>query len=108
MAYFLCKLVPPRPGFPFDMTEAEAALMRRHADYWRAQVDKGVAIAFGPVLDPKGAWGVALAEAAGESEVGALTRGDPVMGGSHGFSFEIYPMPSLIHRGQPGASAGTT
>jgi uncharacterized protein len=101
MAYFLCKLVPPRPSFPFDMSAAEADLMQRHAIYWREQMDNGRAIAFGPVLDPKGAWGVALAEVAGEREVDALTRGDPVMRGNYGFSFEIYPMPSLIHCGRP-------
>ncbi|WP_049623528.1 hypothetical protein [Frateuria defendens] len=49
MACFLFKLLPPRPGFPGDMTEAEAGAMREHVAYWSALVQQGRAIAFGPV-----------------------------------------------------------
>jgi len=54
MAYFFFKLVPPRPSFPQDMTEAEGELMKRHAAYWQSLLDKGFVLVFGPVLDPKG------------------------------------------------------
>ena len=54
MKYFLYKLLPPRPTFPQDMTEAEGELMREHINYWKTLVDKRIAIIFGPVADPRG------------------------------------------------------
>ena len=56
--YFLCRLVSPRPSFPHDMTAAEAALMQEHASYWMGLVQDGTAVAFGPVFDAEGAWGL--------------------------------------------------
>jgi hypothetical protein len=105
MAYFLCKLLPPRPSFPFDMTAEEAELMQRHASYWREQMAQGLAIAFGPVFDPKGAWGLALAAVADGAALAALTGGDPLIRAERGFQFETYPMPSLVHQGQTDPSA---
>jgi hypothetical protein len=37
-----------------DMTESERKVMGEHVTYWTALRDKGIAIVFGPVLDPKG------------------------------------------------------
>ncbi len=51
---FLCKLIPPRPTFVQDMTEAERNVMQEHAIYWKGLIDRRIAIVFGPVLDPKG------------------------------------------------------
>jgi hypothetical protein len=34
MPHFFCKLIAPRPTFPFDMNESEKALMGEHAAYW--------------------------------------------------------------------------
>lgn len=55
---FLYKLIPPRPTFVQDMTEAEIKAMEEHAVYWKGLTDRGIAIAFGLVLDPKGPWGL--------------------------------------------------
>ena len=60
--YFLCKLIPPRPTFAQDMTEAEAKLMQQHAAYWKDLMDRGLVVIFGPVADPKGVYGVAILE----------------------------------------------
>ena len=65
---FLYKLIPPRPTFVQDMTEAERKAMEEHAIYWKGLIDRGIAIIFGLVLDPKGPWGVAIVEVADESE----------------------------------------
>jgi hypothetical protein len=56
--FFLCKLVPPRPTFAQDMTEAETKLMQEHVMYWKELAGRGIAVVFGPVADPKGhgAW----------------------------------------------------
>ena len=34
MRYYAYKLFPPRPSFPADITEAEAAIMTEHIAYW--------------------------------------------------------------------------
>jgi len=54
MMRFLFKLLSPRPTFPMDMTESERKVMQDHVVYWTGLRDKGTAIVFGPVLDPKG------------------------------------------------------
>ena len=54
---FAHKLISPRPTFAHDMTEAEKKVMIEHVAYWTGLMEKGVAVVFGPVLDPKGAWG---------------------------------------------------
>ena len=56
MNYFLYRLIPPRPTFDKDMSEAEAAIMGRHVAYWQRLVERGTANVFGPVSDPSGAW----------------------------------------------------
>jgi uncharacterized protein len=68
----LYKLVPPRATFVQDMTEAEGKPMEEHAIYWKGLIDRGIAIVFGLVLDPKGPWGVGIVEAADEPDVHAL------------------------------------
>ncbi len=98
MPYFLCKLVPPRPSFPHDMTAAEADLMAAHAAYWTGLTDQGIAVAFGPVADPKGFWGLAIVEADDEDESRALAAEDPVSRAGAGFVYEIYPMPQAVVR----------
>jgi uncharacterized protein YciI len=107
MAYFFCKLIPPRSTFPFDMTGAEKAAMDEHVAYWRAKAEEGVAITVGPVFDPKGAFGIAIAEAADAAAMGEVTEADPVIRAGLGFAFEVHPIPSLILRGAP-ATAGST
>lgn len=57
MNYFVQKLNLPRPTFFQDMAESEVKLMQEHTTYWRDLADKGIAIIFAPVLDPKEAWG---------------------------------------------------
>ena len=77
---FLCKLIPPRPTFASDMTEIE-----------------GMVIVFGPVLDPKGTWGVAIVEVANEQDARILGKNDPAVK-DIGLTFEVYSMPSAIVR----------
>ena len=98
MSYFAYKLIPPRPTFPQDMTEAEANLMREHVAYWTDLAARKVAVVFGPVSDPHGAWGLAVVQAAGEAEARALGTNDPTIKAGAGFQFEVYPMPQVILR----------
>ncbi|HZA08415.1 MAG TPA: YciI family protein [Nitrososphaeraceae archaeon] len=92
---FLCKLIPPRPSFVQDMTEAERKVMQEHAAYWKTLVDNGTAIVFGLVLDPKGPWGLGIVEVANESDVHMLGTNDPAVKEA-GLTFEVYLMPNVV------------
>lgn len=96
MNYFLYKLNPPRLSFPADMTPAERTLMQEHAVYWRGLMQKGWVIAFGPVADPKGAYGIAILRLEDGSNANPLCANDPVIRADAGFSFELHPMPSVV------------
>jgi len=74
---FFMKLVPPRATFPADITPDEYKLMQQHADYWAEQFKKGTVLIIGPVLDPKGAFGIAVLETATEEEARTLAMNDP-------------------------------
>jgi len=95
---FVFRLISPRPTFPIDMTESERKVMGEHVTYWTALRDKGIAVVFGPVLDPKGVWGVAIVETSDEATARALLANDPVE--KAGLSrIGIYPMgPGTIVR----------
>lgn len=96
MAFFLMKLVPPRRTFPADATEAELEAMDRHSDYVRHLIDLGAVFAAGPVMDPEGTWGVAIAEAQDEATARGLCDADPVIRAGLGFRWDILPMASLL------------
>jgi uncharacterized protein len=90
--YFLLKLVGPRPTFVTDMTEAEQRVMMEHAAYVKGYVDRGTVIVTGPVLDPKGPWGVAVLEVDSKGEVRSIIANDPATLSGLGFRYEVYPM----------------
>ena len=96
--FFLCRLLAPRPTFAFDMTPDERAVMQEHGLYWRGMLAEGKAIVFGPVADPKGAWGLGVVRAADETEVRAMESKDPVIRSGRGFSYEVIPMLTAVFR----------
>ena len=98
MGYFHLKLIGPRPTFPFDIREAEGAAMTAHAEYWQRLAEEKLAVAVGPVFDPRGPWGMAIVETENEAEAEALAEADPVIKASLGFRYEVAPIPSLILR----------
>ena len=71
------RLIPPRSTFLKDITDAETQLMKEHYVYWKEQFDKGVCLFGGPVLDPKGVYGVLVVVAASEDEARAIGSADP-------------------------------
>ena len=91
MAYFFRRLTAPRPTLAHDMTAAEAAVMDRHADYWSELLAQGSAVVFGPVIDPKGAWGLSIIRAETEAEARVVIEADPILGADLGCSYEMSP-----------------
>jgi uncharacterized protein len=97
VSHFVYKLIPPRPTFDADMSDDEAALMGRHAEYWQELLAAGRVIVFGPVSDPAGSWGLAVVEAESEDEVRALGAEDPAVKSGMA-TFEVLPMPVAVVR----------
>jgi hypothetical protein len=95
--YFLFKLLPPRPNFMRDMTPEELMLMQLHGVYWSGQLANGKIIAFGPVADPAGGWGMGMLRVGDAAEVDGLTANDPVMLANQGFRYEVFSMPRAVH-----------
>ncbi|HET6533574.1 MAG TPA: YciI family protein [Actinoplanes sp.] len=93
---FAFNLIPPRPSFADDMADDEKAMMDRHVEYWQGLMADGVAVAFGPVVDPDGAYGLAVVEVEGQEHAERLISGDPAVRG--GLTCKAYPMPGAFVR----------
>jgi uncharacterized protein len=61
------------------MSEAEAEAMERHSAYWRDLLNREVAVAYGPVLDPDGTWGLGLLDVDDEHAARQVAEGDPAV-----------------------------
>lgn len=96
-AYFLMRLLPPRPTFMQDMTPDELQLMLAHGVYWRGKLVEGKILVFGPVADPAGGWGMGVLRVADLDEAKALTSQDPVILSNTGFRYEHFLMPRAVH-----------
>jgi uncharacterized protein len=96
--FFLLRLVGPRPDFMHTMTDDERALMMRHGAYLKGWLDQGKIIVFGPVADPVGPWGMAVAQVESREELDAITNDDPTITSGQGFRYEALPMPRAVFR----------
>jgi uncharacterized protein len=92
---FFVTLTPPRTTFVTDMTDQEREIMNRHVAYWRTLLDKGIAIAYGPVYDPKGPYGVAVMEVDNVEQLNEIIAADPANGLQ---KFQIYPMHAVYKK----------
>ena len=85
------RLRPARPSFAHDMGSAEADVMQRHVAYWQDLLNRGVAVAFGPVLDREDPWGLGLLDLDDEPAARSIGEGDPaVQTGT--CTYELVPM----------------
>jgi uncharacterized protein len=98
MKHFLFKLIPPRTTFPSDASPEEMAAMREHVAYWTGKMQDGAVLAFGPVGDPAGTYGIGILQLADDQDPTALCAKDPVIRAGLGFQFECHPMPRLVVR----------
>ena len=95
MPHFMFKLIAPRPTFAMDMNEEEKKLMQQHAIYWNDLLAEGTAIVYGPVLDPKGTYGLAIIEADNEADAQAICANDPTIKAAL-HTYELHPMHAFI------------
>ena len=91
--YFFLRLNPPRPTFSQDMTLEERGIMQRHVAYWTDLLKKGKSLVFGPVLDPKGVYGVGVIAVESDEELDSLMANDPANGLNR---YEFYPMRAMV------------
>jgi len=77
MKTWFVRLIPPRPTFDRDMTQTEQAVMEAHFLYWKDMFAKGVCLFGGPVLDPKGVFGILVIKAPTEDRARELASADP-------------------------------
>jgi uncharacterized protein len=73
------------------MSPAEAEVMQRHVAYWQDLLNRDVAVAFGPVLDPEDPWGLGLLDLEGEQAARAIADADPAVE-SGTCAYEVVPM----------------
>jgi uncharacterized protein YciI len=95
---FVFRLIPPRPDFAYTMTDDERAIMLAHVAYWSRLAEQGHALAFGPVDDPNGPYGIGVVLAEDIAAASAMRDDDPALRASNGFRTEIAPMLSLVTR----------
>jgi uncharacterized protein YndB with AHSA1/START domain len=95
--FFLCRLLPSRPTFMLDMTADERAIMQAHGNYWRGKLAEGHVIAFGPVADPAGGWGVGIVAVRDEAELRTFQNEDPAIQSKIGLRYEALPMLTAVY-----------
>jgi uncharacterized protein YciI len=66
--------------------------MQAHSQYWRSRQAQGEVLVFGPVLDPKGAYGMGIIVAPDDAGAQVFPDGDPAIKANIGFTCEINPM----------------
>ncbi len=96
MKRFFIRLLSPRPDFAVTMTDAERATMNHHIGYWSDLAAQGKVLAFGPVGDPAGPFGMAVVLAEDDEAADALRNGDPALASPHGFRTELHPTLALV------------
>jgi uncharacterized protein len=73
------------------MSPAEAEVMQRHVAYWQDLLNRDVAVAFGPVLDPEDPWGLGLLDLEDQQAARAIGDADPAVE-SGTCAYEVVPM----------------
>jgi uncharacterized protein YciI len=75
-----------------DMTDEERGIMQRHIAYWNGYMNKGMVLAFGPVLDPQGGYGLGIVEVENEQQMQDMIANDPANGLN---TYEFYLMKAV-------------
>lgn len=93
--HFMLTSTPPRKTFHQDMTVEERDIMLKHIAYWTDKQNQGIALVFGPVLNPSAPHGLAIIEVETEAQVPKLIEEDPaVISGI--MTTKFYPMKAML------------
>jgi hypothetical protein len=93
--HFFVKLNPPRPTFAMDMTTEEKAIMQQHVGYWTGLMQQGIAIVFGPVLNPAGVHGIGVVAVDDPGQLESIMANDPANGLNQ---YEYFPMAAAVYK----------
>lgn len=88
MTTFVLRLKGNRERFAQTLTDAEREIMGRHAQHWRAYLDGGDMVVFGPVWTDDDSYGLAVVETDDEQKLREHAAQDPVVTTGTG-SFEF-------------------
>jgi uncharacterized protein YciI len=91
--YFFVKLNPSRADFAQTMTDEERSVMQAHSAYWKEYMNQGKVVVFGPVLDPKGVFGMGVVGVGSEEDLLSFIDKDPAASLN---TFEYYPMRAVL------------
>lgn len=75
--HLFLKLDPPGPSFTADLSDPERKIMQEQASYWSRYIDDVIIIVLGPVFDPKGSYGIGVAEVDSKEQLDKLKENDP-------------------------------
>lgn len=91
--YVFVRTNNPRPTFHLDMTDAERTIMQKHVAYWTEKGRDGIAVLFGPVLDPNGVYGIGVYNVDNVEHMRRLLAEDPA---GEILRFDIFEMPRVV------------
>lgn len=91
--FYVLHLLPSRPDFAMTMTEEERAIMIQHVAYWTEKLKLGKVYAFGPVMDPKGIYGLGVVGVDNEQELNEFIANDPA---GKINKYEYFPMRAVV------------
>jgi hypothetical protein len=91
--YYAVYLNPSRLDFAMTMTDHERAIMVQHVAYWTELLKMGKVYAFGPVIDPKGIYGLGVVAVDSEQELKDMIANDPAEKIN---KFEYFPMKAVV------------
>ncbi len=91
--FYAVHLLPSRSDFALTMTDEESAIMIQHIAYWTKILKQGKVYAFGPVMDPKGPYGLGIVAVDNEQELKEFIAHDPA---GKINKYEYFPMKAVV------------
>jgi len=76
-----------------DMSDDERKTMEAHVGYWMGLLNEGIAVVFGPVMDPAGGYGAGVVSVDSEEHLKQIIANDPANGLNH---YEYHPMRAVF------------
>gem|GEM_PF-3945761 len=76
----------------------EKNLQLQHNDYWKSLVKRKIALVFGPVYDPDGAFACSIVEVADKAAVETIINDDPLTGAGLDYRCDIFSMMVIAER----------